>query len=355
MKHLLRPQAMAFLLCMTLSGVSLMANAELATLVVKKEMQPLERWVDGKVQAVYQSTVSAETSGRVQEILADVGDVVPAGAVILKLVSTEQQQGYNQAAATLAEARAQYDVQEKEFRRIEEVYNRKLIAKTDYDRAEGTLASSKARVESARASVKSAKERLSYTLVKAPFGGTVYARHVELGEAVQPGKPLMSGFDPEAMRVEADLPQSVAKIVAEIRKARVIANGHEAIEAKKLLLFPQADQATGTVTMRLELPKKQTHLHPGKFVKVAVVVGEQERILLPASSIMQRSEVSGVYVQGKAGWQLRQVRLGNHFGENIEVLAGVGVGEKVAVDAIAAGIVAAKANSKTKAQGKANE
>lgn len=320
-------------------------GAELATLVVKKEMRPLERWVDGKVQAVHQSTVSAETSGRVQEILADVGDVVPAGAVILKLVSTEQQQGYNQASAILAEARAQYAVQNKEFKRIEEVYNRKLIAKTDYDRAEGTLASARARVESANAAVKAASERLSYTLVKAPFGGTVYARHVELGEAVQPGKPLMSGFDPNAMRVEVDLPQSVAKIVAGLRKARVIVEGHEAIEPVKLLLFPQADQATGTVKMRLELPEQETHLHPGKFVKVAVVVGEQERILVPAASIMQRSEISGVFVRSKSGWQLRQVRLGNTFDDHIEVLSGIAVGEKIAVDAIAAGIVAAKAKA----------
>ncbi len=341
MKDMNHVWAIVFSLLITLPAYS----AELATVVVKKDMQALERWVDGKVQAVHQSTVSAETSGRVQEILFDVGDVVPAGAVILKLVSTEQQQGYNQASAVLAEARAQYDVQEKEFKRIEEVYNRKLIAKTDYDRAQGTLASAKARVESANAAVKSASERLSYTLVKAPFAGTVYARHVELGEAVQPGKPLMSGFDPNAMRVEADLPQSVAKSVAEIRKARVIAEGHEAIEAKKILLFPQADQATGTVKLRLELPEQETHLHPGKFVKVAVVVGEQERILLPATSIMQRSEVSGVYVQGKTGWQLRQVRLGIVFGDQIEVLAGVNVGEKIAVDAVAAGIVAGKAKS----------
>lgn len=322
-------------------------GAELALVTVKKEMLPVERWVDGKVQAVRQATVSAETSARVQEILYDVGDKVPVGAVILKLVSTEQQQGYNQAAAVLAEARANHEVQQREFERIEEIYRQKLVASADYDRAAGNLNTAKARMESATAAVKSAQQRLSYTLVKAPFGGTVYARHVELGEAVQPGKPLMTGFDPRTLRVEADLPQSVASQVAGLRKARVVSDEGESIVPSKLLLFPYADQATATVHLRLELPEMASPLRPGKFVKVALVVGEQDRLLVPVSSVGYRSEVTAVYVQpaGKKIPVLRQVRLGNRFGDQFEVLAGLAEGEQVAVDAVAAAIVVARAAS----------
>lgn len=341
MKYRLRPllASLALVLVMPVQG------AGVALVTVKKEMLPVERWVDGRVQAVRQATVSAETSARVQEILYDVGDRVPVGAVILKLVSTEQQQGYNQAAAVLAEARANYEVQKQEFARIDEIYRQKLVARADVDRAAGNLNTAKARMESATAALRTAQQRLSYTLVKAPFGGTVYARHVELGEAVQPGKPLMTGFDPKAMRVEADLPQSVADQVARLRKARVVTDAGESIVPGKLLLFPHADQATATVHMRLELPEMDSALRPGKFVKVAVVVGEQDRLLVPASSVAYRSEVTAVYVQpqGKGVPVLRQVRLGNRFGDRIEVLAGLAEGEQVAVDAVAAAIAVAKA------------
>lgn len=323
------------------------AAVQPAAVAVKKTLLPVERLVDGQVQAVNQATVSAETSGRVQEILFDVGDDVPAGAVILKLVSTEQREGYNQSTAALAEARANLDMQQQEFSRIEEVYNRKLVAKTDYDRAAANLASARARMESARASVKTAKERLSYTLIKAPFSGKVAARHVELGEAVQPGKPLMTGFDANALRVEADVPQTVAAALDKLGKARVLGNGPDgkdaSVEPKKILLFPVADQATGTVHVRLELPKQASGLRPGQFAKVAVVTGEAERLLVPASSVAYRSEVTAVYVLTQNGWQFRQVRLGNTFGEEVEVLAGLAEGEKVAVDAVDAGIAAAKA------------
>ncbi len=319
---------------------------ELATVAVQKQRLPLERWFDGRVLAVHQATVSAETSGRVQEILADVGDVLPAGSVILKLVSTQQQQGLNQANAALAEARANLEVQTREYQRLQELFNRQLIAKADFDRASGSYKAAQARLGSAEAAVKAAGENLSYTEVRAPYGGMVMERHVELGEAVQPGTPLMSGFDPAALRVEVDLPPAVADSVARLQQGRVLTDSGVTITPQKLLLFPQADPATGTVRLRLDLPEMKlpqqaSQLRPGQFAKVAVVVGEAERLLVPASSVLQRSEVTAVYVLGKTGPQLRQLRLGSRFGEQQEVLSGLAEGEQVAVDPVAAGISAA--------------
>jgi len=319
---------------------------ELATVQVQLIGLPLERLFDGKVQAVNQSTVSAETAGRVSEVFFDVGDAVPAGEVIVRLVSIEQQQVYNQAAAALNEAQVNLEVQKSEFERIEKIYQRNLVAKTVYDRALGNLNTATARVKSASAALKVASERLSYTLIRAPFGGTVLARHVEVGEAVQPGKPIMTGFDPKMLRVEVELPQSILEKVAELSAARVVIAQDESIEPIKILLFPQADPVTGTVHMRLQLPPQEDHrLYPGRFVKVAVVVGQKDRLLVPKTSIMYRSEVTGVYVQAGDGFVLRQVRLGNTFGDNVEVISGIREGETVAVDAVTAGIEIAKART----------
>jgi RND family efflux transporter MFP subunit len=271
---------------------------------------------------------------------------VPAGEVIVKLVSIEQQQVYNQAAAALNEARVNLDVQKREFERIEKIYQRNLVSKTDYDRALGNLETATARVKSASAALKVASERLSYTLIRAPFGGTVLARHVEVGEAVQPGKPIMTGFDPRVLRVDLDLPQSILEKVTELRNARVVVAEDGSIEPVKILLFPQADPVTGTVHMRLQLPPQDdARLYPGKFVKVAVAVGQKDRLLVPKTSIMYRSEVTAVYVQAGDGFVLRQVRLGNTFADNVEVISGIREGESVAVDAVTAGIEIAKARN----------
>ena len=316
--------------------------ADLATVRVNKQTMPEERWFDGVVQAVRQSTVSAETSGRVQKILVDVGDHVKAGAVIIKLVSNEQQQGYNQASAALDEAQAAFDLATREFTRVEELYNKQLIAKADYDRAKGNLSAAKARATSADAAVKAANERLSYTEVRAPYGGVVSERLVEIGEAVRPGTPLMSGFDPLAYRVQADIPQAIASLVEQQHRARAMTDNGEIFEPEKLLVFPQVDPATSTVRLRLELPRRQTDLHPGQFVKVAVVVGEADRLLIPQSSVVHRSEITAVYVVDKQRVQLRQVRLGNRFADQVEVLSGLMEGDSIAADPVAAGSRAAQ-------------
>lgn len=321
-----------------LLAVRVAAAADLATVTARTETLPLERLFDGTVEAVHQSTVSAETSGRVQEILVDVGDKVPAGTVILRLVSTEQRQQLNQAEAALAEARANLDVESKNFERSKELLGRQLIPRSDFDRARGNYNAARARVDSAEAALKAARQRLSYTEVRAPYGGVVSARHVELGEAVHPGTPLMSGFDPDHLRVETALPQAVAAQVAQFRKARVLAGDTLTLTPSQLILFPVADPATSTVHVRLELPAGPTSLYPGQFVKVAFTVGDTQRLLVPAACVVHRSEVAGVYVVDAGGAHLRQVRLGNAFGDDVEVLAGLQAGEKIARDPVAAGI-----------------
>jgi multidrug efflux pump subunit AcrA (membrane-fusion protein) len=156
----------------------------------------------------------------------------------------------------------------------------------------------------------------------------------------------MTGFDPRVLRVDLDLPQSILEKVTELRNARVVVAEDGSIEPVKILLFPQADPVTGTVHMRLQLPPQDdARLYPGKFVKVAVVVGQKDRLLVPKTSIMYRSEVTAVYVQAGDGFVLRQVRLGNTFADNVEVISGIREGESVAVDAVTAGIEIAKARN----------
>jgi len=315
------------------------AQPPLETAEVTLERLERERLWDGTLEAVLQSTVSAQTSGRVAEILYDVDDFVPAGSVILRFTDQEQQAALRRAEAALAEAGAALDDAEKDLARVSELYERRVIAKVDLDRAIARRDAAKARVDSARAQVDTAGEQLGYTVVKAPYAGIVTARHVQVGESVTVGQPLMTGLSLDVLRVQVDLPQGVIEQVRKIRKASIVMpETGDRVSVDRLVVFPYADPASRTFRVRLELPPGLKGLYPGMFVKAAFVIGDAQRTVVPAKSVVFRSEVTGVYVID-GGVHFRQVRIGNRYGDRFEVLAGLVAGDRVAIDPVRAGVV----------------
>jgi RND family efflux transporter MFP subunit len=306
--------------------------APLQSVVVRRETTPLERQLDGTIEAVNQGTVAAQTSGRVAEVLYDVNDFVPAGAVIVRLRSTEQRSGLLQAEAALREATAREKEAQTRYQRVADMYERKVVAKAMLDEATATRDAAVARLAAARAALESAREGVAYTEVRAPYAGIVTKRHIQVGETVSPGTPIMSGLSLQFLRVVVDVPQSIVEQVRRIRKAAVYVNGRR-VEASKLTVFPEASTPSNTFRARLELPENAADLYPGMFVKVGFVVGETGRLLVPRTAGVERSEVTGLYVlDAKGNTSLRQVRLGHRFDDRVEVLAGLHEGERVALE-----------------------
>lgn len=308
----------------------------LASVVVKPERTPLERRLDGTIEAVNQGTVAAQTSGRVAAILYDVNDFVPAGAVIARLRATEQRAGMLQAEAALREATAREAEAQTRYQRISDMYERKVVAKAMLDEATANRDAAVARLAAAHAGLESAQEGVAYTEIRAPYAGIVTKRNVQVGETVAPGTPIMSGLSLQFLRVAVDVPQSIVEQVRRIRKAAVYVDGRR-VDATKLTVFPEASTPSNTFRARLELPENAADLYPGMFVKVGFVVGDTEQLLMPASALVERSEVTAAYVVDASGrTSLRQLRTGHRFDDRIEVLAGLKGGERVAIDPVAA-------------------
>jgi RND family efflux transporter MFP subunit len=338
-----RPTLAARLLAAaTVAGalLSTAAAGSLETLVVSAEAAPTERMLDGTVEAVHQATVSAQTAGRVQAIHHDVNDVVEAGALIISIRSTEQAASLTQAQAALKEATAREAEAQTRYERISDMYQRRVVAKATLDEASAARDAAVARLIAARAGLDAAREGVAYTEIRAPYAGVVTQKHVQVGEAVAPGMPLMTGASLDELRVVVEIPQSVIDQVRSVRKAAVYVDGRR-IDSSGITLFPAAQPETNTFRARIDLPKGVRGLAPGMFVKVGLVVGESERLLVPRSAVVERSEMRGVYVVAADGRvSLRQVRLGHARGDRIEILAGLAGGERVALDPVAAGLQA---------------
>ncbi|MDE2349061.1 MAG: efflux RND transporter periplasmic adaptor subunit [Gammaproteobacteria bacterium] len=313
------------------------AGPPLAAMVVRAERGPLERFVDGTVEAVNQATLSAETSGRVDAIYYDVGDVVPAGAVIMRLKGTEQRASLQAAQAALTEARARDAEAAANYGRIADMFQRHVVSKSQFDKATADRDSASARLQAAVAGVAAARQGVNYTEIRAPYGGVVGKRLVDVGETVRPGTPLMSGLSLEHLRVTTYVPQSIVTQVSRLKQAAIYVHDRR-IVADHITLFPEAATPSSTFRARLDLPAGALDVAPGMYVKVGLVIGTVERILVPRSALVVQSEVTGVYVlDAKGRPSLRYVRPGHRFGDRVEILAGLAPGERIALDPIAAG------------------
>jgi RND family efflux transporter MFP subunit len=316
------------------------AGADLATVAVQAEGVPRETVFDGAIEAVNQSTVAAQTSGRVVELPFDVGDYVEQEQIIARLTSSEQSARVAAAEGSLDEAKARLAESQLAYQRTRDVFNKKLIAKAQLDTAAANLDSARARVEAAQAALREAREGLGYTVIRAPYAGIVAARHVQLGETVTPGTILMTGVSLEHLRVAVEIPQQDIGPLRQHRKARVILPDHRSLAAGGLRIPPTAAPATHTFRVLALLPEGDHGVFPGTLVKVAFVSGEDERLLVPAAALVLRGEVTGVYVVDDAGRvSLRYLRTGTPDPRGrVPVLAGMVAGERVATDIIAAGI-----------------
>lgn len=315
---------------------------KLASILVKAEAAPQQQVWDGTVEAVNSAVLSAQTNARVLELPYDVNDVVPAGAVLVRFTDVEQQSASRAAQAQIGSARATYLNAKVNYERIAAIAAKGLIAKAELDQALAQRDSAQAALAAAEATSRQVGMQADYTVVRAPYSGIITRRYVQVGESVQAGPPvpqqLIALASLKDLRVTVQVPQSSIEAIRQHHAADILLDGAGAhrVPASKVTVFPYADPATHSFAVRAELSGEDAGLYPGMTVKVAFAVGQASRLMVPASALVRRGELQGVYVMTDTGIALRQVRVGDRFGDRIELLAGLDDGERIALDPVAA-------------------
>lgn len=293
------------------------------------------RAFDGTVEAVNQSTISAQVQAVVTGVYADVGDQIGAGTLIVKLDDTEIQAKLRQAQAAVAAAKASIFDTRSQLQRLKQLFSRKATSQSSLDSAQAAYDAAQAQLEAARSEVAVAQRQLSYTQIKAPYSGLVVSRQVELGETVQPGTPLLTGLALSPLRVLVQVPQSLKAIAVKGGKVQIDYEGKPLADASISRVSPLASADTHDFAVRVDLPSDVQGPLPGEAVKVRFVTGERQAILIPRDSIVHEGELSAVYVLGDQDRPLlRQVRLGATSDGKVEVLAGLRDGERIAGNAV---------------------
>jgi RND family efflux transporter MFP subunit len=338
-EDVVKKYCLGMLLCVSVSAAQ--AVDQLAVVPVEFCEVAQTYSVEGLVEATRQSTVSAQIAGRVKAVLFDVGDHVNKGQVILRIDQSEAAQAIAGNQAQVLQAQANLQNAQATYERSKQLFAQKFISQAALDKAQADFQVASAQAAVSKAGAEQANLTQGYTTVIAPYSGLVGARLVEVGELVMPGKPLMTGFDPAALRVVVNVPQyKLAEIGTHPQASVEVPALNRWIKSVSTIVQPLADARTHSTQVRISLPTNQAGVYPGMFVRAHFVVGKQKKIVIPNSAVLRRSEVVAVYVvDEKNSVKLRQIRLGNVQGEGVvEVLAGLSVGERVALDPIKAGM-----------------
>jgi RND family efflux transporter MFP subunit len=328
--------------------------------------------VVGTLAAEDEVTVSSEAEGTVSRILADLGDRVHAGQVLVELDREKPQYNLDQQKAALARALAKYgaadtthlppieqtpDVQKAQaelvqarqaFERADELHKRQLVPKQALDDADATLRAKQASydsslqnaknlradIDASNATMKLADRQLRDTSIRAPFDGHIQKRLVSLGEFVKNQTPVMSVVRVDPLKVTAEIPEKMAPWiqVGQPVSLHVDAYPEKTITGKITRISPAVSTSTRAFAFEALVPNGDALLKPGTFARVHIESTKVDQVMtLSYAAIQYRYGVNRVFVVEGDRLSARELKVGERLGERIEIVSGLKGGEPVAV------------------------
>ncbi len=321
----------------------LAAPDELASAAVQVSGAADSAGFDGVVEAVRSTSIAAQVQGAVIALGVKAGDVVREGQVLARIDARAAAQHSAASEAQVQAARSALDVATKDYERQQQLFRNQYISQAALERAEAQFRATSAQLKAQIAQAGAAHIQSDFFIVKAPYAGVIADVPIALGDMAMPGRPLLSLYDPAALRVTAAVPQTALARFAADLPAKIELPGLPAerqwLTRPQVQVLPTIDAGTHSAQVRVDLPGDIKGVTPGMFARVWLPIrGEAAgRLYVPAAAIVRRAEMTGLYVIAANGRPvLRQVRLGHVQDKVVEVLAGVASGERVALDPQAA-------------------
>ena len=293
-------------------------GASVRVQTIEEKIRPVVEEVVGSVRAKSSATVEAKVSGRVSQMLVDLGQHVVKDQILAIIDAQEVKAQYDRAIANRDQA-------SRDFKRAGELLQKQVTSHQEYDAAEG-------RYRIAEAAVKEAETMLGYIQVKAPFDGVITRKIADVGDFAAPGKPLLQIENPENLRFEADVPEAIIDQVHTGEAVDIVITSlGSRIHGTVSEISPTADPNSRTFLTRIDFPITKG-LRAGQFGRALFPVGEFVSVSVPTTALIQRGQMEMVFINEQGQARLRLVKSGKRYGDEIEILSGVSKGDQVIRD-----------------------
>jgi len=331
----------------------------------------------GSLYALEESTLSSEVEGRVDDVLADVGDNVREGQPLVRLDPKELQFEVERQRGIVTQVRAQlgigpsdpppsdpkriasvqraeadlFDADQK-YKRAQEMFRDKLISQQQLDEAASRFQSTqatytvalqevdrlKALLVSSEASEKLAEKKLNDSTIRAPYPGSIKTRNIHPGEYLRVQSPVMVLVRTDRLRARLAVPERWAGWVKDgvTVDLHVEAFPGQTFQGKISRINPAVSQDSRTFETEALLANSDGKLKPGFFVQASIPSEKEEKtIFLPESAVNYRYGVYKVFLLNGNHVSERQIRPAGQTederGRRFEVAEGLKPGDRVAV------------------------
>jgi RND family efflux transporter MFP subunit len=343
--------------------------------VVQVTEQQVPRSVQavGSLFALDESVISAQVEGRVEKVLADVGDRVAQGQVLVTLDPVELKFELDRQRAAVLQVRARLGIgaadplprdpaqvasvqraaadmfdAEQKFRRAEQLYKEKLISQQQLDEASSRFNGARAthelalqEVEQLKAQLRAsetaaqlAEKKLSDASIRAPFPGAIKERRVSAGEFLRVQSPVAVVVRTDTLRARLAVPEKWAGVVktGATVEVRVEAFPNEAFHGKVSRINPTVSQETRTFEVEALIPNGGNRLKPGFFIQATIPSDLTEKVLMvPERAVTYRYGIYKVFVMKDSKVEEREIQAGARKDAQVEILKGLAAGERVAM------------------------
>lgn len=319
----------------------------------KAAIRKVTEWYQavGTVRPKTETSIQAQVRAQINAVHVKSGTKVEEGELLITLDDRQFRSKFDQARQALKMAEAGKGQAEQgilaakaEFSKAEANYNRiktyfasqaatsqdlenaesaYLQAKAGLTRSEEALLAAKSGIRQAQEVIKEAEIALGYTKIKAPGGGEVLNRLVEVGDLALPGKPLIVLQTSGSLRLEAYVREGIIGNLSLGKALKVkIDTLNQVVDSTVDEIVPYADPKTRTFLVKTSLPDMK-NLYPGMFGKLLIPVDEKDVVVVPKKAVREVGQLNILSVKKENGWKEQYVRLGRTLGEDVEVLSGL--------------------------------
>ncbi len=288
----------------------------------------------GNVRSDRVSQVASRAMGVVTSLLVQEGDFVKVGQLLLTLDDRDASQRLQAANMTLESAKQNKILQETTWKRYKNLFEEKALSRQEMDQIETQKKVAQAEYERAKAMADEVRTYQSFTHVKAPVSGRITQKLIDAGSMASPGMPLLLIEESGSFYVEAAVDERLRDKIKSGMDAELIIDSSGVSQHGTIRqVLPSIDPLSRTFIVKINPGSGQAR--SGLFVRVRIPVGKKEVIVVPQKAIVQKGQLTGVYVVDDHGIvTYRLIRMGTTYAGGTEILSGLASGDRLIIEGI---------------------